>query len=194
VAARRALLVLSLLAFAPAVGAAGDPDLRVVTVHHDYAIAGQTAAELRAAMNRRGPLDASRERFDAVTNWWINWYYRYGRSGTRCTIASADVRVRIVFTLPRWRPGPGAAPALVRKWNRYLQALRRHENGHSGHAVVEGKRILTGLRRLAPRPSCAQLGAAADALGHAEIRRGNAWDVAYDRRTGHGATQGAVFP
>jgi len=198
VAARLALalafVLLAVPAAQPAAGGGPDPGLRVLTLHRDYTITGATAAELRTAMNRLRPRESGGKDFDARTDWWINWYYTYGRAGGSCTIAAANVRVRIVFTLPRWHPGRGAATALVEKWNRYMRALRRHESGHADHAVVNGRRILDGLRRLVPRPSCTELGRAANALGQSEIRRGNAWDVAYDRQTQHGARQGAVFP
>jgi len=38
------------------------------------------------------------------------------------------------------------------------------------------------------------LGRAANRLGYSLIEAANQWDIDYDRRTQHGASQGARFP
>ena len=176
-------------------GAAGgtEPGLKVTSNHRDYTIAGTTAPELRAAMDQLGPLDAGK-RVDAVTKWWISWHYTYRQAGGSCAIARADVVVKIEFRLPVWRNSTSVGGSLLQQWQRYLQLLQRHEDGHANDAIATGRALLHSLQRLPARPSCASLGSTADALGEAQLKRATVWDVAYDRRTHHGATQGAVFP
>jgi len=96
------------------------------------------------------------------------------------------VTVRVVVSFPRWTH-PRAAPAsLVAAWNRYTRALARHEQGHVDYAV--GRRA--AVARAIKRATCGSANAAA--LKQLDVIRKH--DVAYDRSTQHGATQGARFP
>jgi predicted secreted Zn-dependent protease len=169
------------------------PGLTITSGYWYYAIHGRSAAALRVELNRLGPVDPSGKRFDAVTKWWVSWQYRSETKSGMCAIASVDVLVKLRFTYPRWKKPARPTAALVRKWNRYLKALSIHEEGHAKNAVQAGNRILRGIRAQAPRSSCAALSSAANTLGRREVKRANDADVAYDARTRHGATQGAIF-
>jgi predicted secreted Zn-dependent protease len=199
------LLVALLLAGAIACGAARafserppvshpSPGLTVKAHYRYYPISGRTAAELRAQMDRLGPLDSYGDRYDALTSWWISWRFRYGASGSRCRIAGVSAQVKLAFVFPRWQKPAGARAALVRKWRRYLDALNLHEQGHASNALGAARRIMSAIRSLGPESSCDILGGHANDIGHHEVALANAADLAYDKKTDHGASQGARFP
>ena len=50
------------------------------------------------------------------------------------------------------------------------------------------------FERAPPAASCRELGNTLSSLGQQQIAAGRSADVAYDAETGHGRTQGAVFP
>lgn len=200
---RAFLLSLSLLLLLPATAPAcaqssithPQPGLTVSTRAVYYRITGRTAADLRAQMNRRGPLDySSGERYDAYANWTFSWRYHDRVRTGKCRITSAEVLVELKYTYPRWLRPRNASTTLVGSWNRYLKALRTHERGHGTIAAGVGRTLLARIRALAPRRSCRKLEAAADLLGAGAIEWANRVEASYDARTNHGATQGARFP
>ena len=75
---------------------------------------------------------------------------------------------------------------MLARWNAYIQALVRHEAGHLRHAYENMGSVLSAIRA----SSCA----GANAAGQAAVRALARWDIAYDRETRHGLSQGAHFP
>ncbi|MGZ4359513.1 MAG: DUF922 domain-containing protein [Gaiellaceae bacterium] len=134
------------------------------------------------------------ERHGALSGWYGRWHSLLSTRAQGCSIAQADVSVELTYRLPRWLHPSGVSPGLVGSWKRYLRALRVHEEGHAENGVRTGSRVLHGLRALPPTPSCKRLENRANGMVANEVARGNSWDIAYDRRTGDGAAQGAVFP
>ncbi len=183
-----------------------------------FAITGATAGELRQALSILGPLRDG-ARYAAFTDWEVTYRVRpfdplasrpFERSASHPFDPAAphpfdppasrpaslptsrphvDVGVLAVVRLPHLRPPLGTSPALVERWNHYVDALRRHERGHVAIARAAARAVLEALSELppsAPPPIVAR--AASAAL--AEIR---AAERAYDVDTRHGASQGAVF-
>jgi predicted secreted Zn-dependent protease len=157
-----------------------------------YEVFGTTPTELRQSMRDRGPLEQGR-RWDGYTNWRVGWTYRYAmRSGT-CEITEVEVAYSSRVVLPEWRAPSGTSVDLRRDWNRYLAALRTHEEGHVRIGADAAREILAGIGALTA-PSCTDMSARADRLGHRTLDEFRARQRAYDAETGHGRTQGAVWP
>jgi predicted secreted Zn-dependent protease len=160
-----------------------------------YSIRGTTAAELRAQMEQRGPVDRmERRRYDARTDWMLRWSYRYVRTGNQCTLRSITSQVNVTLIYPKWQPQSNVSRSLLTDWNRYITALQVHEEGHKDHGIAAGRDIVKKLSQLPPYPSCQELGKAANALAQSISKSYNQRDVDYDSTTRHGYTQGAVFP
>jgi predicted secreted Zn-dependent protease len=70
-----------------------------------------------------------------------------------------------------------------------------HEKGHAQNAIDAARKIEAGILALPSEPTCDALRTKANDLGHALmlIKDANQADIDYDRRTQHGATQGARF-
>ncbi len=150
-----------------------------------YDIAGSTADELRAQMSQLGPVDQFGSRNDAYTGWFVVWNWPKNPDGT-CDLSQATVSAFITVTFPRWTAPPGAPPALAQRWQQYVDALATHEEGHADFVDQSIPDILGALKGAA----CDTAGAA----GLAVLDRIRQHDLDYDNATGHGATQGAVFP
>lgn len=200
---RLLLVPLSLLLLGPSSAAA----LRQSSISHPtsgltvnsqtvrYKIYGRTAAALRAQMDRLGPIDEpTGTHFDGYAHWTFYWNVRHRSSAGRCRITTASVLLELKYTLPRWQRSSNASAALVRRWNRYLGSLRRHEHRHGTIAIEAGRKMVKNLRLLDPRSSCSGLETAADRVGRRGVARLNKVEAAYDAKTNHGATQGAHFP
>lgn len=149
-----------------------------------YDIYGQTAKDLRSQMNALGPLDGGR-RWDAYTAWYIRW--NWPGYGTRnCDLSRATTSLEITVTLPRWANPEGADAALITKWNKYYGALARHEQAHVDNALEGYPKVLQAIQNA----TCAT----AEQAALQAIEPIHAADRDYDKKTGHGAAQGAVFP
>ena len=180
---------------APASERAGLPDrppVQARTTTETYPVEGTTGAELLRSLLTRGPR-ADGNVFFGLTTAETDLHYRTAPSAAGCALADVTVDLDVTVTLPEWAPPPDAPPALRRDWGRFLTALRQHEDGHR-QIAVEGAEALhaaiVGLRR----PTCA----AATAEGRRRVARLQIEATAAHRRldaeTGHGRTQGAVWP
>lgn len=136
-----------------------------------YDIEGDTEAELRTQLDAKGP-----EGHDAYTTWHV----------------TTDVHINV--TLPRWRGPVDENDALLRRWRRYLDALKEHESGHRETGFRAATDITQTLPTLPPLPTCEGADEAANGAARAARERYRPLDTDYDGLTRHGATQGAVFP
>lgn len=181
-------LLLALGAFAavaaPLASAAATERVTTTT----YRVYGATDDEVRASLDARNPGD-----YDARTRWFVDWSYTSAIRSSRCVVSASTVRTRIGFTYPRWVAPTSATDELRADWTHYMSRLRVHEAGHASAGRLTARRIV-GTLATTTRSTCAALDRALRAAIAAHFAAGNAMDVAYDRRTRHGATQGAVFP
>jgi len=162
-----------------------------------YQISGNTANELRQQLNKLGPLDKlTGKRFDARTDWFIEWHYYYNESKKDCKIDSkrVDVSLSITFTYPKWTSPSNATPALLDKWNTYMKNLVLHEEGHVTIASEGAQAIYKTILDMPASPTCNTLGEATNAAAKKILDEIKQREKDYDNKTGHGETQGAVFP
>ncbi len=102
----------------------------------------------------------------AYSKWWVSW-----SSGCRVT-------VKLTYTFPKWTNSHKAPKSLRKSWKRMIKRLWIHERGHGQHGINAGRKIKkSGCRN--PKKI---------------IDKWAAQDKIYDRRTGHGRTQGVHFP
>lgn len=103
----------------------------------------------------------------AYVNWYVNWKTK------NCRVA-----LKIKYTYPKWANSGQAPKATQKKWRRMISALKKHENGHARHGVSAAKEI--------SKSNCKN--------PKAIIKKWAAKDKSYDRKTGHGRTQGVKLP
>jgi len=145
-------------------------------------------------MDRLGPTDARGTHFDAYTDWHITWVYPYSTVDGQCTTGPVQVSVQVSFTLPQWEPPSGAPKDLAVKWDAYVDALQRHEDGHKDIAAAAGYEIHQVLSALPGHPTRDKLEQSADSAGERILDKYRQQELDYDQSTNHGATQGARFP
>jgi predicted secreted Zn-dependent protease len=108
-------------------------------------------------------------------------------------VTSVEVRIPTEVTLPRWDERATANDDLAYRWDRFVSALSVHEAGHvdiGAEAGVEIRRVLTRLEA----PDCDGMQRLADRRVERLIEAFSKRDREYDRVTGHGSAQGAVWP
>jgi predicted secreted Zn-dependent protease len=153
--------------------------------YETYPIVGSTFEQVRQALALLAPVHDG-TRFGAYTRWNVVWCID---PATRRT----DVRVEAVVTLPRLELARGATRNFTAEWVRYLDALRRHEQGHVAIAETAGSAVASALEALRQShrgwDDHAARGVVEDVMRHHR-----ALERHYDERTRHGATEGVVLP
>lgn len=193
-------VVVSICLLAPVYGEAasqteiedGTTNLSVETKVARYRVTGATASELRSSMLAAGPEDDGRSWF-GMTDWEVRWQFRFEPSDNGCSMERVDVEFSSRMTLPEWEGERSADPDLVREWRAFARALRAHEDGHTAtglRAAHEIHRTLQSVRA----DSCETIAEEANSTAHEILDRFRQREREYDRETGHGRTQGAVWP
>ena len=150
-----------------------------------YEVSGATEGEIREQLNALASVDENGYRGDALTSWEIHWMWDgYGTESCDLSSVTATYDVRVRF--PRWNPPQDASRELIVKWNIYVRALAEHEKVHVDNVVASLPYVIKAIRGAACDTAEAR---AQEVL--ALIRQ---YDIDYDERTGHGETQGAIFP
>jgi predicted secreted Zn-dependent protease len=75
-----------------------------------------------------------------------------------------------------------------------MEKLITHEEGHASLAEVGAQSVYETIVALPASPTCEALGEAANAAAQEKMDELKKRQQAYDDETGHGKTQGAVFP
>jgi len=157
-------------------------------------IVGNNADPLAAALKQVGATSPGGDRFAASTRWQLRWNFRVEQHpGKSCELASAKTELDIHMTLPRWMPPKNASPVLVKRWNTFADALRKHEDGHRDIAI-EAARVVTDRAAAAlPEKDCATLKKRLGRVADDTLREYKDKESSYDVTTMHGQTQGATF-
>lgn len=172
--------------------ALAEPLIRAHTNY--YYIHGKSATVLAAQLDRNGPPDANGKRYAGRTRWDVQWKFNNQQQGETCGLKDVVIAVGIAQTLPRWgEEDNGEATALKVRWQKFAEALKRHEDGHKELGLKAGAEIEAALLGVKPASNCEDLGKAANAAANKVIEKYRQQDKDYDRSTDHGRKQGAVL-
>lgn len=132
----------------------------------------------------------ARSTYHGEAKWNLSYRFRTQPIGKRCAVTSVATKLDLAMTLPRWRPPAGVSTDALARWERYIAALRVHEEGHLEHgrgAEREFRAAAQGVSAL----DCNAAGRLVREHFDRILADYQARDVEYDQRTGHGKTQGA---
>ncbi len=168
--------------------------LHVVEIDSLYRVSGFTYADIYSAMQRSGPgTDEIGVRLGVHLSQW-RWGFQYRMDpGERCRLVEATVLLRSSIVLPEWTNVSTAPPEVRAGWRPFVRALRSHEEGHRNRARAQGVFLWQSLLGL-EAADCADLQDIVEDTADRVIAEGREAQLAYDRDTGHGLTQGAVWP
>lgn len=159
-----------------------------------YTVSGATVQELRDELNTLGPIGRSGAISEGNTRSRIEWRFDFDRKDGICTVKEAFVDVTIQMILPRWQRPPGVDQDLVSHWNRYISALRMHEDGHRYLAEATAREVRRVLAVKSSGPDCATLRNQMNSKARALVQELERKQADYDRETGNGRTQGVWLP
>jgi predicted secreted Zn-dependent protease len=130
---------------------------------------------------------------DASTEWYVSWQASYSASGGTCQCINFSTATTITITLPKWI-APTNTPADVRAaWAKYVAALEVHEAGHADLAIAAAEEMHKRVKEISSDLDCNTLRTTVQNECQAALDSHRAQERDYDRKTRHGATQGASF-
>lgn len=171
--------------------AIGEPVTRLHTSF--YYIDGSSATLLAGQIEQMGPPAADGKRKPALTKWNIQWKFRHVQEGVTCGMKEVAVLVGVAQTMPRWRGEAQSGGALKARWQKFVEAVKRHEDVHKDNAIKAGAEIESALLAVKPHSNCEDLAGSANAVAEEIVRKYRKLDEDYDRSTGFGRNQGATL-
>ena len=103
------------------------------------------------------------------------------------------VHLEIKVTLPRLRPGNRISRQAYAEWNRFLGALRAHEKLHALNGKFTAETLEKRMLNLTTGFNCEKTKEMLDKSSRVLINQISQRDVALDRQTVHGRSQGAFL-
>jgi predicted secreted Zn-dependent protease len=185
---RKILLMLAVLA---STTIHAEPLVRLHTSY--YYIDGASATVLAAQLDQNGPLGSDGTRHPGRTRWDIQWKFGHEEKGTACSMTAVAIAVGVAQTVPRWRGEEKGAAGLKALWTKFIAALQRHEDGHKQNGLKAGKEIEAAVLAVKPASNCEDLEAAANAAAQAVVKKYQALDEEYDRKTSYGRNEGVTL-
>lgn len=176
-------------------GASAPPPLPIGATarveERSYDVRGLTRQEIMRSLSEEARRNV-RGGFRGYHQWQISWQFRYAASGAGCEITSSIVQLQSETTLPRWIDRERADSALIVEWDRYIGALRTHENGHRDIAHRAVAQIQRAIRRTRAG-TCTSISGVANRTARDILERHQRENREYDEKTRHGAAQGASW-
>ena len=159
-----------------------------------YDVNGGSVGELLTSLKQQAPAATQTDSNFARTTWSLTWDGEWAPAtgDSVCAMTTSKVRLESRMALPRWRPSPGTSGGLSTDWSKFMRSLIGHENGHLETAVVAARAVEQDLGRLSA--PCDAMRDRAQAAMDSIVASFRLVDEEYDRRTGFGALQGAVWP
>ena len=159
-----------------------------------YEISGCSEHELHSDLKKKCIPGNNGKKFDSITTWDVKWDYDHDSAPGTCAAVTFRVTANILYRYPKWARTEEVPLPLVEKWDRYLEKLTLHENGHRDMVVEATAELTRAVADLPPAPTCSELDRKVRALSRERMEKLSDDQKRYDAATKHGATQGAIFP
>lgn len=186
------LIVTIFLILGIALGSKSEPIITITTNY--YEISGKTAAEIGKSLYENSPIIQNGKKYHAYTKWYVKWNFYWQKSPNSCQITSFKTSLDVEYTLPKLISYAYLSPSVKQKWDKYYQALIKHEQNHKNFGLNAVRDIEKYLLNMNKREKCTQLEKEVNQMGYKIINQYAEQEKKYDRITNYGVKEGAVFP
>ena len=152
--------------------------LDITTATENWSITGRTEEELIENIRANSPMRTDYS-FDMQA-----FPYFDQRVGEGCWVAGGSLTVHTIVSQPGWTDYDRANHGLRRRWDRYVEAVEIHGEGHIEISRQGAAIIAQRLEAIPPQESCAQLQALFDSTLTALIDALQVSHRNYDSETG----------
>ena len=159
-----------------------------------YEVSGGSTTDLICDLKGKACRYPDGKKYDSVTKWRVGWNYGYNKSGGMCSAEGFHLTVDIVVRIPAWLHRASATQPVIDKWETYIDQLKTHENEHLDKVVQAADDLTLAVSQMPPAATCADLNREIWQMSKSRLKRLEVEQNQYDAETGHGWTQGALFP
>lgn len=188
-----AAAVLAMLSSAHAAAATAQGGAQITEIRRYYELDARLLEPLRQQLAERAVAAGLAGGAIGRTLQDVETRYRLEPLPSGCRLTELAVRVDLTMDLPVWRPQGTTRPELRARWARMITALTLHEEGHRDNAVWAAQELHQRLSALSQDKGCDALGKLAQRELFLVKLRFELREQVYDRRTGHGVSQGSVL-
>ncbi|MDP3769871.1 MAG: DUF922 domain-containing protein [bacterium] len=177
---------------APEIVEVAKPTTLYATDYYDFS--GLTKDEIRA--NR---IQAQAKKADFLVGHpaaliaKVDINFKPRQSGDTCKAKITKFDISLTYVYPRLTSLPNVSSGVAAEWNRYIAALKVHEEGHAKIEVERAGIMLKELQNLPAYATCEEFNRAWRAKASAFELETEQIEAVYDRDTQSGKTQGAIF-
>ncbi len=155
-----------------------------------YDIYPNTKTELEREMFKRTSIIDNGERFFGDTKWTINWRFKWKKIKGSCHIYKVNTDLKVQYTMPRIPNDFPVDSGIRNSFNKFYDALLKHEKGHKNSGLFAARKIEKQLLSIGAYKDCKKLEKIANQKGKSIIEKFNKRDIEYDKRTRHGRLEG----
>jgi predicted secreted Zn-dependent protease len=160
-----------------------------------YNVQGQSLKEIHQSLEANALSDPHEigKRFYARTDWHLSAKWFYVPTARGCEVERAQVSILVTMTLPALVT-TDVVPDVQARWNTFLNNTVQHESEHVRIAYDGARNYQQQLGNYPPAVNCTAIQPQLQNLFRQHYDLIDRTNVEYDRKTQHGAAQGAVFP
>lgn len=158
-----------------------------------YAVTGSTTAEISNSVFHSTPVVMNGGRYGAVThNQFNTGYSTVPTANGGCEVKNVRILLNSTIVLPDLVLN-GQSESVLAEWERYIGALRAHEQMHANNGKYTAETLATRLYDFKAGMPCSQMRVWLDQAVDRLINNMGTWDQDLDAKTEHGKTQGAFL-
>lgn len=170
------------------VGSAAQAKVELWENYVYYPVNASSKQELIAATAAHTPIKKDGLSDIADSSYAIQWRFYVKNWNRQCRIDTYVTDLRIEVTLPKLQVSTTEVQDL---WARWYPNLLRHEMKHVAIAKKAANDIDDALRSLGSKANCKLLEQEANAVANEILAKAKAAQLAYDKETRYGETEGA---
>ena len=156
--------------------------------YYELEESGKTLA-LKEQLDAATPIERDGRKLHGDTRWRLDWRFAASEADDRsCTISDIDIHLDALIYLPEL--GYDAPAELQAEFNRYAEALQRHQIGHYIIAIQAANKIDVRLTYMEPVANCDTARQQAEAMASQIEQEHRDKELAFDQQTRYGAEQG----
>ncbi len=165
-------------------------DSAINTLFEYYDISPKTKYDIKPEIQKSTPIINKSIKFHGSTSWLVEWSISWKKSNGICYLDSSEAKLNVLFKMPRISPNFSATNAVIGAFNKYYEALLKHENGHMNNGIKALKDIKVLLSNFNSFSDCQVLNEAVKNSITNVVGIYKRQDIAYDTQTKHGKLQG----
>lgn len=174
-------------------GAPGSLDPAITDQYLYYTLDATDLTALRQQLLERQPRSRSGALSIGLTDAVLETHYDLTPTPHGCRLEDVSVQLAVTTRLPQWHPARNASSQLQGRWEKFREAISRHETGHRDNAIQAATELLQNLHGVDTRMSCRALGQQLERIRSRALLSNEIRDNIYDLRTRNGVAQGSVL-